>query len=109
MTLLERLIAAAREGRSLDLDNAPAPTPAPVDAEYSAYLAQVEAGNTRRASCKRCGGLGYFPEYAHRNGGACFACGGQCLRRDTPMSYREWLTARAEAAGLDGFDIMVQE
>lgn len=109
MNLLDALLAAARQGRSLDLPDAPAAVPAPVDPEYAAYAAEVEAANAKRASCKRCGGLGYFPEYAHRNGGACFRCNGEAVRPEPVKSYREWLACRAEALGLDGFDVMVQD
>ncbi len=110
MNLLDALLAAAREGRNLDLDDATAAAaPAPIDPAYTAYCAKVEAGNARRTACKRCGGLGCFPEYAHRNGGACFACGGNCLRVEAPLPYRDWLKAQAEAAGIAGFDVMVQE
>lgn len=104
MSLLDRLLAVHATPASVDTVSAP------VDADYAAYLAEVEAGNARRAaSCRRCGGAGYLREYTHINGGVCFSCGGASARVDAPMSYREWLTERAISAGFEGFDVTVQE
>lgn len=104
-SLLAKLIAAsATPVAAVASPVAPAP-----DAAYTAYVAAVEAGNAKRAGCKRCGGLGYFREYAHRNGGVCFACGGESAKPHPVMSYAEWLGARAQDLGFEGFAVMVQE
>lgn len=108
MNLLQRLMAVHTAPASV-ARIAAAAVPA-ADPDYIAYLAQVEAGNARRAkACKRCGGAGYLREYAHINGGRCFNCDGASTRVDPAMSYAEWLRNRADSLGLDGFDVMVQE
>lgn len=101
-SLLAQLMAAARAGESLDLAPAAeqfATAPA-ADPAYAAYCAEVAARNAHKATCRRCGGRGYFPEYAH-NGGACFRCNGEAARPEPTATYTEWLALRAEALGLD--------
>lgn len=102
MTLLEAITAAARESAAL------AATPAPVDPAYTAYVAQVAQVNASRRACRRCQGAGYLREYAHINGGVCFACGGHSAQPEPVMSYREWVAEQALVAGFEGFDVMVQ-
>jgi ribosomal protein L37E len=106
MSLLAKLIAASAQPLTAPslAPVAPAPDPA-----YAAYVAAVEAGNRKRAACKRCGGQGYLREYAHINGGVCFSCGGNAARPHPVMSYAEWLAERAAELELDGFAVMVQE
>jgi len=43
--------------------------------QAKARLAQHQA-EARANRCKKCGGTGLLPQYAHRNNGSCYRCGG---------------------------------
>jgi hypothetical protein len=103
MNLLDQLIAAARNGQSLSLPAAAelAPAAPATDPAYLAYCAEVDARNARKACCPRCHGRGHFPEYAHRNGGACFRCNGEAARPEPTATYTDWLDLRAAELGFD--------
>lgn len=108
MNLLQQLIAAAREGRSLDTAET-APAASPVDADYAAYLAEFARIEAARPVCKRCGGHGYIRGYEHINGGRCFRCDGYVRGTEKPLTYRAWVAERAAQLDLGGFEVMVQE
>jgi hypothetical protein len=47
---------------------------AAIIAADAARVARLTADRSTNA-CPRCGGRGYLPQFQHRKGGECFACG----------------------------------
>lgn len=41
-----------------------------------AAVVAAEAARNAAPRCRRCDGLGRFPQFMHRNNGACYGCGG---------------------------------
>lgn len=77
--LLETLFGSARteEQKAADLaayiEDGRAAHKAAIAADYArvAKLAADKAAN----ACPKCAGRGYLPQFQHRKGGECFACG----------------------------------